>query len=474
MAALEQAGARVRCLARSPEFLAPRVSTSTEMCAGDVLNPATLPPALTRVRVAYYLVHSMGSSGDFEDEDRRAAENFAHAAKVAGVERIVYLGGLGEGGRLSPHLHSRHQVGRILRESGVPTIEFRASIIIGSGSISFEMIRSLVDKLPVMVMPRWVRVRAQPVAVEDVISYLVAARDSAIEESAVIEIGGADVVSYGQVMEEYARQRGLKRIAIPVPVLTPWLSSLWLGLVTPLYATTGRKLIDSIRHETVVRNPEPAKRFAIRPRGVSEAVQRALSNEDQEFAATRWNDSLSSRGPRRSWGGARFGSRLVDSRTASVAASPEAAFKPIRRIGGKTGWYYGNTLWRMRGFIDILTGGAGLRRGRRSQDRLAVGDTVDFWRVEAYEDNRLLRLSAEMNLPGRAWLQFEVAPEGDGAVIRQTSIFDPVGLPGLLYWYGLWPVHSLIFDGMIRGIARVASRGPSSGPTVSKILPSTH
>ncbi len=306
------------------------------------------------------------------------------------------------------------------------------------------------------------------------ISYLVAARDSAIEESAVIEIGGADVVSYGQVMEEYARQRGLKRIAIPVPVLTPWLSSLWLGLVTPLYATTGRKLIDSIRHETVVRDPVPARQFPIRSRGVSEAVQRALSNEDQEFAATRWNDSLSSRGPRRSWGGTRFGSRLVDSRTAHVAGSPEAAFKPIRRIGGKTGWYYCNTLWRMRGFIDILTGGAGLRRGRRSQDRLAVGDTVDFWRVEAYEDNRLLRLSAEMNLPGRAWLQFEVAPEGDGAVIRQTSIFDPVGLPGLLYWYGLWPVHSLIFDGMVRAIARVASRGPSSGPTVSKIVPSTH
>jgi uncharacterized protein YbjT (DUF2867 family) len=461
ISALERSGIRIRCLARHPAFLAPRVAATTEVVAGDVLDPATLAPALEGVDVAYYLIHSMGSTGDFENEDRRAALNFSEAARAAGVKRIVYLGGLGAGGTLSPHLHSRHEVGRILRESGVPTIEFRASIIIGSGSLSFEMIRSLVDRLPVMITPRWVRIRAQPVAVEDVIGYLVAAREAPIDGSIVVEIGGADVVSYGRIMEEYARQRGLKRLTIPVPVLTPWLSSLWLGLVTPLYATTGRKLIDSIQHETIVHDPEPAKKFVIRPRGISEAVARALRHEDQEFAATRWNDSRSSRGRERSWGGTRFGSRLVDSRDAVVRASPEAAFAPIRRIGGSTGWYYGNMLWRIRGFVDILAGGAGLRHGRRSPDRLAVGDTVDFWRVEAVEENRLLRLASEMKLPGRAWLQFEVAPRTGKSVITQTAMFDPVGVPGLLYWYALRPVHSLIFGGMLRGIAKAALQQPA-------------
>jgi uncharacterized protein YbjT (DUF2867 family) len=432
--------------------------------AGDVLDPATLAPALAGVDVAYYLIHSMGSGGDFEEEDRRAAHNFAAAARAAGIRHIVYLGGLGVDGRLSPHLHSRHEVGRILRESGVPTIEFRASIIIGSGSLSFEMIRSLVDRLPVMITPRWVRIRAQPVAVEDVIDYLVAAREAPFDGSTVIEIGGGEVVSYGRILEEYARQRGLKRLTIPVPVLTPWLSSLWLGLVTPLYATTGRKLIDSIQHETIVRDPEPAKKFAVRPRGISEAIARALRNEDQEFAATRWNDSRSSRGRDRSWGGVRFGSRLVDSREAVVRAPPETAFAPIRRIGGNTGWYYGNALWRIRGFIDILAGGAGLRRGRRSPDRLVVGDTVDFWRVEAFEEGRLLRLAAEMKLPGRAWLQFEVAASRGGSKITQTSMFDPVGLPGLFYWYALWPFHSSIFGGMLRGIARAGGGHAGAWP----------
>jgi len=455
---MEDSGERVRCMVRRPEFLRPRVAPATEVVAGDVQDMESLRGAMRGVDTAYYLVHSMGSAADFAEQDRRGAENFAGAALKAGVRRIVYLGGLGSGPDLSPHLASRQEVGRILRESGVPTIEFRASIIIGSGSVSFEMIRSLVDRLPVMITPRWVRIRAQPIAIEDVVDYLIAALDAEIEESTVLEIGGADRVTYQEIMLEYAQQRGLKRLMIPVPVLTPRLSSLWLGLVTPVYASIGRELIDSIPHETLVSDDTAVRLFDVQPRGIREAIARALANEDRELAVTRWSDALSSRDPKRKWGGARFGSRLVDSRAARVPVHPERAFAPIRRIGGKTGWYYSDWLWHLRGFLDLLVGGAGLRRGRRDPDSLLPGDTVDFWRVEEFEPDRLLRLSAEMKLPGRAWLQFEVEPSGDGCLIRQTSIFDPVGLPGLLYWYGLYPIHSLVFAGMLRGMARDAAR----------------
>jgi uncharacterized protein YbjT (DUF2867 family) len=458
--ALEARGHRLRCLARRADFLRPRVGGSTEVVKGDLLAPTSLAPALAGVDSAYYLVHSMGSTGAFEEEDRRAAKSFADAAREAGVRRIIYLGGLGKGEKLSRHLASRQEVGRILRESSVPTIEFRASIIIGSGSVSFEMIRALVDRLPVMITPRWVRISAQPIAIDDVIAYLTAALYVEVDGSAVFEIGGADRVSYGDIMLEYARQRGLRRLMIPVPVLSPRLSSLWLGLVTPVYARVGRKLIDSITHETVVEDDLALRLFDIRPRGIRAAIERALRNEDREIAQTRWFDALSSRGPARTWGGVKFGSRLVDSRSAPVPCPPSEAFKPIRRIGGETGWYSADWLWRLRGFLDLLVGGAGMRRGRRDPERLAPGDTVDFWRVEAIEPDRLLRLSAEMKLPGRAWLQFEVEGDESGSTIRQTSIFDPIGLMGLLYWYLLYPLHSRVFAGLLRGIVRAAERKP--------------
>jgi hypothetical protein len=320
-----------------------------------------------------------------------------------------------------------------------------------------------VDRLPVMITPRWVRVRAQPIAIEDVIAYLVDALDVESEGSTVVEIGGADRITYQGIMLEYARQRGLRRWMIPVPVLTPRLSSLWLGLVTPLYARIGRTLIDSISHETVVTDETANRMFDTRPRGIQEAIARALTNEDQEMGVTRWSDALSSVGAERAWGGVRFGSRFVDSRSVRVACPPPLAFRPISRIGGKTGWYYANWLWRLRGFLDLLVGGAGLRRGRRDPTALLPGDTVDFWRVETVEPNRLLRLFAEMKLPGRAWLQFEVEEDGDGSTVRQSSIFDPVGLVGLLYWYGLYPVHSLVFAGMLRGIAEAATQEARRG-----------
>jgi uncharacterized protein YbjT (DUF2867 family) len=459
---LERAGHRVRCLARRPEYLQARAASGTEIVAGDVLDPTTLREALRGIEVAYYLVHSMGSAGGFEEEDRRGARHFAEAALEAGVRRIVYLGGLGGSDELSAHLKSRHEVGRILRESGVDTVEFRASVIIGSGSLSFAMARALVDKLPVMVTPRWVRVLSQPISIEDVLAYLVAAAETEIGESRVFEIGGADRVSYLGIMEEYARQRGLRRWILPVPFLSLQLSSLWLGLVTPVYARVGRKLIESARNETVVRDDAALRAFSIRPRGIRESIERALINEDQRLARTRWSDALSAHGRPRTWGGVDFGSRLVESRAERVPVSPERAFRPIRRIGGETGWYYGNFLWKLRGFLDLMVGGAGLRRGRRDPDLLAPGDTVDFWRVEAYEPDRLLRLSAEMRVPGRAWLQFEVRQDPDspqGSAIHQTAIFDPVGLSGRLYWYALYPLHAVIFSRMLQAIAREAVRG---------------
>jgi uncharacterized protein YbjT (DUF2867 family) len=456
---LEAEGHPVRCLARRPESLQGRVAAGSEVVAGDLLDADSLKRAMKGVDAAYYLVHSMGAAQGFEETDRQAAERFGAKASAEGVRRIIYLGGLGDSfGKLSPHLRSRQEVGEILRQSGVPVIEFRASVVLGSGSLSFEMIRALVERLPVMITPRWVTVRAQPIAIRDVLQYLRAGLDVSANGSPIYEIGGPDRVSYGELMREYARQRGLRRLMISVPVLTPRLSSLWLGLVTPLYARVGRKLIDSIRHTTVVQDDSALRFFAVRPVGVHDAIADALRNEDREFAETRWSDALSSAGPTPRWGGVRFGNRLIDSRSVRVTTFPSDAFRPIQRIGGATGWYYGNWVWRLRGWIDLLMGGVGMRRGRRDSEQLHAGDTLDCWRVEAFEPGRALRLAAEMKLPGRAWLEFEVTGEADGTVIRQTAIFDPAGLGGLMYWYLVYPCHQLGFAGMLRGIAHAAEQ----------------
>jgi len=456
---LEAHGCRVRCLTRRPETLRAKVAPGTQVVAGDVLDQASLAAALQGVTTAYYLVHSMGATGSFEETDRLGATQFGAAAHAAGVARIIYLGGLGDETEfLSPHLRSRQEVGQLLGAAGVPVIEFRASVIIGSGSLSFELIRALVEHLPVMVTPRWVKVPAQPIAIEDVLAYLLAALDLPLKGGRIFEIGGAEQVSYADLMRAYAARRGMRLRMIPVPVLTPFLSSLWLGLVTPLYARVGRKLIESIVHSTVVRDPSAREVFpSVRPIGVDEAIRRALAAEDAQAAATRWSDAMSAAGTPRSWGGVRFGARLVDSRTIRVAVTPAQAFAPIRRIGGDTGWYAWNWMWRLRGFLDLLVGGVGTRRGRPSPDALHVGDTLDFWRVEAIEPDRRLRLSAEMKMPGRAWLEFEVSEDARGVIIRQTAIFDPLGLVGRLYWYALYPMHELVFGGMLRAIARKAA-----------------
>jgi uncharacterized protein YbjT (DUF2867 family) len=467
---LEDLGRPVRCIVRRPEVLSGRKAAQTEIVRGDVLEPESLRDAFSGITVAYYLVHSMAASGPFAGADRRGAENFARAARESGVRRIIYLGGLGADDEVSAHLRSRHEVGRILRESGVPTVEFRASVIIGSGSVSFELVRALVDRVPVLLLPRWVVSRTQPIAIEDVLAYLLAALDLDLEESTVFEIGGPDRVAYACLMREYARQAGLRRALIRVPLATPRVSGFWLTVVTPVYATIGRELIESLRTDTVVCDRSAGEVFSIRPRGVREAIRRALSNEDREFAETRWSDALSAhRG--RTWGGVTFGRRAVASRTIRVDASPARTFAPIQRIGGAAGWYYGNVFWRLRGFLDELVGGVGLRRGRRDPVRLAVGDTLDFWRVEAFEQDRLLRLSSELKTPGRIWLQLEVAGDECGSTVRQTAIFDPHGLAGLAYWYALYPVHRVIFEGMLRRIGRAASA--SGGPSPARRRRST-
>jgi uncharacterized protein YbjT (DUF2867 family) len=459
--ALRERGVRVRCLARRPDYLVPRVAAGAEVVAGDCLDRTSLDAPLRGVDVAYYLIHSMAAVGDFAERDRAAARNFADAAAGAGVRRIVYLGGLGDtactASALSEHLRSRQETGTILASTGVPTVEFRASVILGSGSLSFE--RALVERLPVMICPRWVGTETQPIAIEDVVAYLAAALDLPQGPSRVFEIGGADRVSYGAIMREYARQRGLRRLLISIPILTPRLSSLWLGLVTPIYARVGRHLIEGVRNPTVVTDDTALRVFGVRPIGVAQAIQRALVLEDQAFAETRWSDALSSVRGDGPYGGHRSGPRFVYSLARTVAAPADAAFAPIRRIGGRRGWYSLTWLWDLRGLVDLALGGAGVRRGRRDPDHLRVGDTVDFWRVESYEEGRRLRLRAEMRLPGRAWLEFEVMPRDDASILRQTAVFEPTGAAGLLYWFVLYPVHVVVFRRMLTALAqRVAGR----------------
>ena len=464
--ALEDLGVPLRCMARKPAALQSRVDPTTEVVEGDILDPSTLERALEGVVTAYYLVHSMGAKEGFEERDRVGARNFATAAKRAGVQRIIYTGALANGDDLSPHLRSRHEVGSILRESGVPVIELQASIVLGAGSLSFEMIRALVERLPIMITPRWVEVQAQPIAIADLLAYLIESLALPVQASRVFQVGGADQVSYGGLMREYARQRGLRRMMIRVPVLTPRLSSLWLGLVTPLYARVGRKLIESIKHPSVVCNQDALGVFGVRPQGLRESMSAALLAEKRELVESRWCDAVSSGGELVNSEGTTSHNRLVDSREVSVHATPVDAFEPIRRIGGDRGWYAHDWLWKVRGFLDLLVGGVGVRRGRPLPDELHVGAPLDFWRVEAYEPDRFLRLSAEMKLPGRAWLEFEVRPHPDGATIRQTAFFDPVGIVGLGYWYLVYPLHRMVFSAMLSNIA-VAAEGVADQRNVS-------
>ncbi len=434
---LEEGGRSLRCLARDRARLT-AVGPHTDVVQGDCLDEPTLDRALAGVHSAYYLVHSMGGRSDFADADRRAADNFGRAAARAGVRRIIYLGGLtGDADSLSTHLKSRAETGDALRASGVPVVEFRASIVIGAGSLSFQMIQALVERLPVMICPRWVATLTQPIAIDDVLAYLEAGLDLPHDrQSRVFEIGGPDTVSYGGMMREYARLRGLRRLLLPVPLLTPHLSGLWLALVTPAQARVGRALVEGLKNSTVVRSHEAREVFEIQPMPLREALRLAI----EDGARAR---------------------RKMDTRVTKVDVPPAQAFAPIRRIGGSTGWYFGTWLWRARSVLDRVFGGVGMRPNRRDPEHCVENDIIDGWTVEKWEPDQRLRLSAGLKLPGRGWLEFEVLPLDGGrrSIIRQTATFEPRGLLGRVYWYAVLPLHGLMFRGMLRRIAERAERG---------------
>jgi uncharacterized protein YbjT (DUF2867 family) len=432
--------------------------------AADLQDPASLEPALDRVEVAYYLAHSMGAGErGFVERDRQAARNFAEAAARAGVRRIVYLGGLGEDdAKLSKHLSSRHETGVELAAHGVPVTEFRAAVIIGSGSASFEILRNLTERLPIMVTPRWVATRCQPIGIADVLDYLVGALDRP-GVTGIVEIGGPDVLSYGDMMRTYADLRGLRRLMIPVPVLTPRLSSYWVSLFSPVPSRIVRPLVDGLRNEVVVRDPGPAEAFGIRPMPYVQALQRAIDRTDRRDLESTWFDSIDAPDKASLTSMTSREGMIVEQRQQLVAAAPKRVFAEVERIGGKAGWPYLNVLWRIRGLMDRMAGGVGMRLGRRDPDRLRVGDALDFWRVEEVRRPELLRLRAEMKVPGRAWLQYEVIPEDGGSRLIQTALFEPKGLPGLAYWYLLYPIHGLIFRGTVRVLGERALAGEEPG-----------
>ncbi|MFD5519743.1 SDR family oxidoreductase [Streptomyces sp. NPDC127066] len=467
-------GYRVRCLARTPAKLRDYPwAGEAEVVRGDVTDAGSVADALRGCEVAYYLVHALGTGHDFEDTDRRAARIFGEQARAAGVRRIVYLGGLTPAGvpagELSPHLRSRAEVGRILLGSGVPTTVLRAAVIIGSGSASFEMLRYLTERLPVMVTPSWVHTRIQPMGVRDVLRTLVGSAGMPAEVNRAFDIGGPDVLTYLEMMRRYAAVAGLpRRLIFPVPVLTPRLSSHWVGLVTPVPASIARPLTESLRHEVVCREhdivryvPDPPGR----PIGFDAAVALALQRVRDAQVTTRWS-SASYPGTASDplptdpdWAG---GSLYTDERELAVDASVENLWRVIEGIGGDNGWYSFPLAWAVRGWMDRLVGGVGLRRGRRDANRLRVGDSLDFWRVEEIEPGRLLRLRAEMRLPGPAWLEMYADVTADGrARYRQRALFHPHGLLGHLYWWSVSPFHAVVFGGMARNIALAAESTPA-------------
>jgi uncharacterized protein YbjT (DUF2867 family) len=472
---LLNAGHRVRCMVRSPGRLRDHPwSERVEVVRADLTDAAAVRSGLEGIDVAYYLIHAIGTGRDFADTDRSTARVFASAAKEAGVRRIVYLGGLGplgEGaGRVSEHLRSRGEVGEILLASGVPTAVLRAAVVIGSGSASFEMMRYLTERLPVMVTPKWVHSRIQPIAVRDALRYLVGCAALPPDVNRSFDIGGPDVLTYEQMMQRYAAVAGLRRrIVQPVPALSPHLSSLWVGLITPVPGGLARPLVESLRHEVVCREHDIARFVPDPPEGLigfQEAVRLALQRVGNADVATRWSSASVPGAPSDpmptdpDWAGGRL---YTDVRESPVAASPEALWKVIEGIGGEIGWYSWPLAWAARGLLDRLVGGVGLRRGRRDPNRLRSGDSLDFWRVEEIERGSLLRLRAEMRLPGLAWLDLSVAEREGRTWYRQRALFHPRGLLGQLYWWAVWPFHGIVFGRMQRNIRRAAEERARHG-----------
>ncbi len=462
---LLEAGCRVRCLVRSPMKLRDRpwaAHPQVEILPVDLSDADSTRSALSGCDAAYYLVHSMISAGkDYAAHDLVLARSFAAAARDAGVGRILYLGGLGETGPgLSEHLSSRREVETALQSAGVPVTVFRAAMIIGSGSASFEILRYLVERLPVMVTPRWVSTPCQPIAVRNVIHYLAAALENPDTAGQTFDIGGPEVLTYRQIMDIMGEELGVgRRLILPVPVLTPRLSSYWIHLVTPLHHSIARPLAEGLRNPVVCRDTRIRDLLPQPLMTVREAIRAALQKSDSGEAETTWTMAGPMPGDP-DWAG---GKVFVDSRSTPVRAPAADVFHTVCRIGGRHGWY-ANWLWQIRGFLDRLAGGPGLRRGRRNPDSIALGEALDFWRVVALEPPRLLRLRAEMKLPGEALLEFRIEPRGpDACQLVQEARFHPRGLLGLLYWYAVVPFHAVVFQGMLAELRRQAERAALSG-----------
>jgi len=445
-------------------------AASVEVVQADALGGEALDAALAGVDVAYYLIHSIGSGSAFEATDRRAAEAFAGAARRAGVGRIVYLGGLvPTDQRLSPHLASRAEVGQVLLDSGVPTAVLQAAVILGSGSASFEMLRYLTERLPAMVTPKWVGTRIQPIAVRDVLRYLVGAATLPPEVSRRFDIGGPDVLTYREMMQRYAAVAGLRpRVIVPVPFLTPRLSAHWVNIVTPVPGALAKPLVRSLVNEVVCSEDDLRAHVPDPPGGLlgfDEAVHLALLRIREAAVETRWSSATWPGAPSDplpsdpDWAG---GSLYEDRREREVAAAPDDLWRVVRGIGGDHGWYSFPLAWAVRGQLDRLVGGVGLRRGRRDPDDLRVGESLDFWRVEEIVDGQLLRLRAEMKLPGAAWLELGVEERDGRTVLRQRALFHPRGLAGHAYWWAVAPFHGVVFGGMLANLARAAERAGAS------------
>jgi uncharacterized protein YbjT (DUF2867 family) len=464
-------GYRVRILARKPERLKdhPWIDR-VEVVSGDAHDVAALDQALEGIDVAYYLLHALMSKDDFEQEEKDIAEKFGASAKKANIQRIVYLGGIiAQNELLSPHLQSRADTGTVLKSFGVPTIELRAGIVIGSGSASFEMLRYLTERLPIMTTPRWVETKIQPIAVRDVLRYLVgaAALDSSV--SGDFDIGGPEVFSYREMMMKYAEAAGLRRrIIIPVPVLTPKLSSGWVGLVTPVPITLARRLVESLKNEVVARDDSIRKLIPDSKHGLTpfkKAVELALTRIKEANVETRWTNASVPGTPSDplptdpDWAG---GTLYTDVRSLHSDDSVETVWKRVEAIGGRNGYSTATWAWEIRGIVDRFFGGVGLRRGRRDDNTLIEGEALDFWRVEAINRPELLRLRAEMRMPGLAWLEFSLEKDsaGTGTVITQRALFAPKGLFGHAYWWSVWPMHGLVFPSMVKNMA---------GPTARKV-----
>ena len=459
----------MRCVSRDPDRIGRVLPGNALAVRADLLDPGSLDRALQGAETVFYLAHSLGEKDGFAALEEQAAQNFAFAAARSRIRRIIYLGALAQlsGEVSSDHIASRHRVGEVLRSSGVPVTEFRASVVIGAGSMAYEVVRALVERLPIMVTPRWVRMPIQPIAESDLIAYLIAALEETGSESHVYEIGGESVVDYAQFMSAYGRARGLNRLMIPVPVITPRLSSLWLKLVTPAHFRMGRRVVDSAEHASVVADPQARSDFPIEPMGLEQAIDRALSAESRDLDSLDM-DWATDRSP---FVKRRIGSRFIEQRSLDVPVDSNSAFAAIRRIGGANGWYWGNWLWKLRGAMDRSVGRPGMRTSSHIHRPLERGDLIDFWTVQSCDEVSRLTLRADMKLPGEACLDLRVEPLESGVRIVQTASFNARGILGVLYWSLLHPLHTRVFNGMLRGIAQEALLlSPPSGDSAERPL----